>query len=114
MRGIVDRLVGMFAFAIWDERREELLLARDRMGIKPLYFFDDGNRFAFASEIKALLPLMRSRNRTRGALALPDVRCGATAANVVSRCEQARGRAYDGGDARGSSTPVRTGTDQGS
>ncbi len=60
-RGIVDRLVGMFAFAIWDERREELLLARDRMGIKPLYFFDDGNRFAFASEIKALLPLMRSR-----------------------------------------------------
>jgi asparagine synthase (glutamine-hydrolysing) len=51
----VQRLRGMFAFAIWDRRQNRLLLARDRLGIKPLYFYRDCNFFAFASEIKALL-----------------------------------------------------------
>lgn len=46
---------GMFAMAIWDGRRNELVLARDRVGIKPLYYFHDSGRFAFASEIKSLL-----------------------------------------------------------
>jgi asparagine synthase (glutamine-hydrolysing) len=58
--GLVERLIGMFSFAIWDERQERLVLARDRLGIKPLYWFDDGERVAFASEIKALLPLLRN------------------------------------------------------
>jgi len=51
----VRHLRGMFAFAIWDGRKRQLFCARDRLGIKPLYFSCDADRFLFASEIKSLL-----------------------------------------------------------
>lgn len=66
---MVEHLVGMFAFAIWDDTRERLLVARDRLGIKPLYWLDDGQRFAFASEIKGLMPLLSRRDLDETALA---------------------------------------------
>lgn len=56
----VEKLRGMFAFAIWDSRRGEIFLARDRFGIKPLYFSAERDVFYFASEIKTLLPRKRS------------------------------------------------------
>ena len=52
---LVTRLNGMYAFAIWDERRQQLLLARDRLGIKPLYYAMLGDGLVFGSEPKALL-----------------------------------------------------------
>jgi asparagine synthase (glutamine-hydrolysing) len=51
---IVHRLVGMFAFAVWDEPRRRIFAARDPFGIKPLVYYHDSNVFIFASEIKAI------------------------------------------------------------
>jgi asparagine synthase (glutamine-hydrolysing) len=50
----VGRLRGMFAFAIWDAKRQRLFCARDRFGIKPFYFYLDDHQFAFGSELKAI------------------------------------------------------------
>jgi asparagine synthase (glutamine-hydrolysing) len=55
----VSRLNGMFAIAIDDKREDALYLVRDRIGVKPLYLADDGGRAVFASEIKAMLPVLR-------------------------------------------------------
>jgi asparagine synthase (glutamine-hydrolysing) len=52
--GVLDRLNGMFAFAMWDRRERTLVLARDRYGIKPLYYGQFGSTFLFASEVKAM------------------------------------------------------------
>ena len=53
--GMMERLRGMYAFAIWDDVRKSLLLSRDPFGIKPLYYADDGKTLRFASQVKALL-----------------------------------------------------------
>ena len=57
----VERFNGMFAFAIWDKQKHELFLARDHVGIKPLYYYHDDTCFIFSSEIKAILehPIQR-------------------------------------------------------
>jgi asparagine synthase (glutamine-hydrolysing) len=67
----VQHLRGMFAFAIWDGVKQQLFLARDRVGIKPLYYYWDGHKLLFASEIKAILqdPAVE---RTLDAQALDD------------------------------------------
>jgi len=52
---IVEKLNGQFAFCIYDLKKNKLFLARDRLGIKPLYYYWDGNKFIFASEIKPIL-----------------------------------------------------------
>jgi hypothetical protein len=62
----VDRLRGMFAFAIWDTRRRRILLARDRLGIKPLYYYERDGELLFASELKPICSSRKSSDRSTG------------------------------------------------
>jgi asparagine synthase (glutamine-hydrolysing) len=55
LRALLEKLRGMFAFALYDQQKQQLHLARDPLGIKPLYLADDGRRLIFASSVKALL-----------------------------------------------------------
>lgn len=66
--GCFDRLNGMYAFAVWDGRSEELLLVRDRLGVKPLYYYPLPDGLLFGSEPKAILanPLAKARVDSRG------------------------------------------------
>jgi asparagine synthase (glutamine-hydrolysing) len=76
--GCVERFEGMWAFALWDRERRALLLSRDRFGIKPLYFAHAGERFAFSSEIKALLAALRLPRRVNAGALFDYLRLGIT------------------------------------
>jgi len=52
---VCERMNGMFAFAVWDTERRRLFMARDRLGIKPLYYYEDAEKIVFGSELKAIL-----------------------------------------------------------
>ena len=71
----VRHLRGMFAFALWDARSRTLLLARDRLGIKPLYYAQTPRGLVFGSELKALItsPSVRRRGGPSGARRIPEV-----------------------------------------
>ena len=67
----IEKMVGMFAIAVWDKKEERLFLSRDRMGEKPLYFGWSGGNFVFASELKAIRSLTTFNNNIdRGSLCL--------------------------------------------
>jgi asparagine synthase (glutamine-hydrolysing) len=68
---MLDKLVGMWAFAIWDENEQTLFAARDRFGIKPFYYGEQDGRFVFASEIKAIAAL-KDFKRTLSITAFAD------------------------------------------
>ncbi len=66
----VEHLRGMFGFALWDDRQKQFLLARDRIGIKPVYYAELGGRLVFASELKSILQLPEAgRELNRAAVA---------------------------------------------
>ena len=71
VRGLAERLQGIFAFALYDVLKRTLSLARDPMGVKPLYWWSDGNALLFASEMKSLLrhPALRDRKVNRAGVA---------------------------------------------
>lgn len=74
----LEHFRGMFAFAIWDKDRRKVFAARDRLGIKPLYYFWDGSLFAFASEIKCLLEHPRISAKVNETALVPALSFGYT------------------------------------
>ena len=67
-KNCVSHLRGMFSFAIWDEQKQELFIARDRFGIKPFYYTIQKSVFYFASEVKTLLPFIDEMHINKTAL----------------------------------------------
>ncbi len=61
--GCLKYLRGMFTIAIWDMEEKSLFIARDRLGVKPLYFFHDDDQFIFASELRAILSVFNGRKK---------------------------------------------------
>ena len=61
-KSCLDKFNGMFAFVIFDKNTKQIFAARDRFGIKPFYYYRDEEKFIFASEIKSILPLLKSRS----------------------------------------------------
>jgi asparagine synthase (glutamine-hydrolysing) len=57
---LLSKMIGMWGFAVWDQKEKQITLARDRFGIKPLYYHFDGTQLTFASEIKAIRALAKS------------------------------------------------------
>ena len=55
----IKYLKGMFAFALWDNLKNELFIGRDRFGMKPLYFYKDRNRFIFSSTLKSIKKILK-------------------------------------------------------
>lgn len=102
--GVFDRLDGMFAVAIWDRRSDELVLARDRFGEKPLYYACDGRRLLFGSELKALLqspdcPRALDDDALRAYLAYGYVPCPQSAFAGVHKLPPAHYLRYRNGEA---------------
>ncbi len=88
----IERLRGMFAVALWDERNQRLLIARDRLGIKPLFYARHAGGLLFASEMKATRPGRSpwGRARYRSARPLSHVRVHPDAADHLPRDQEAR------------------------
>jgi asparagine synthase (glutamine-hydrolysing) len=61
--GCLKYLRGMFTIAIWDKEEKTLFIARDRLGVKPLYYYQDAERFVFASEVRAILTVMNGERK---------------------------------------------------
>ena len=94
----VSELEGMFALALWDDRRKKLVLARDRFGKKPLLYAEDGGRLWFGSEFQAILAdsVDRPYARSRRARRVPRVHVGAGAADDLQTDPQAAAGARAG------------------
>ena len=91
-----SHLRGMFAFAIWDEREQTCLLARDRFGIKPLYYHAHATGLVFASEVQGVARLRARYRRDLDGEAMYRVlsrRLGSRSADLAARRAQPRSRA---------------------
>ena len=90
----LGRAEGMFAFAVWDRQQRELVIARDRMGKKPLYYTLSSKGILFASELKALVacPEFSSQSRSRRAHRVHALRVRARASEHLPRCPETGAR----------------------
>ena len=112
----VNHLQGMFAIAIWDEKKNRTILARDRFGVKPLYYHIQNNKLLFASELKVLLeydeikPTINHKNHIElGYLSHKEVLkflCKTEIAVVPSRWEEPFGRTSLEASSRGCATII--------